>query len=1080
MFKTIKKADISLVLVAILGMGLSLTAFYYVKQWESLQVMEDYKKQADNHVRVLRETFTNLGNILYSINGLYHVNNNITRDEFSQFVKRILALQPAIQSLEWLPYIPATQRSEVESKVRAEGFGQFQFWEFSQTKNRQAVRPREVYYPVLFTEPLTNNLESLGYDLASQEIFRKALEIAQTTKQLTISEATWLSLNQSSTLGFRILVPVYKEDNPSAIPLKPVPAKLIGLVAAVISFDNLLHSTLRIPKLKTAVFVQIFDDTPNTLIKQLYSPAWYDEFTQNQAQKLADAPLEIGGRQWRVVLKEIDHGWFKLLPWYAWEVLGIGLLFTLVLWRYLHLTLTRARWAEDLVTMRTQSLSEANEALNHAIQKREQITKDLEASRQRFQAIFDEAAIGIAQVDLNYRIIDSNRLLQNLLRYREDELKDKLLQEFAHPADAELDLPMLQKMLEGKYDTYRIRKRYICKNGVIIWTNQSCSIVRDTDNPFIISMIEDITERKLAEEARLKAEKRYREIFENAIEGIFQCTPAGQFISVNPAFVRMFGYDSAEQLCTEITDLGKQLYVEASRRVEFMQLLESDFEVQGFEYQARCRDNSIIWVNETSRLVRDNNGATNYYEGIIEDVTSRKMIEDKLRYDASHDQLTGLLNRSAFTTRLSAALQQLHSLTSNQSVLAAVDPIQFAVLFVDLDRFKIVNDSLGHLVGDKLLTEIASRLNIYCKNDIVARFGGDEFALMLEHLIDLTALEQRLHSIQLSLSEPYLVKNQWFKTTASIGIALASPTYTSADEILRDADTAMYEAKKHGRGKWMIFQPGMHTQVVNLLRMESDLRKALDREEFSVFYQPIVSLENFNTVGVEALLRWHHPEYGLIRPDLFIPLAEETGLITELGLWVFETACAQLRYWQTKFLHHAELGMNINVSPIQLRQQRLVNRVQDIIEKTGIKPTTCRIEITESAMMQDPEAALNVLNDLKHLQVLLYVDDFGTGYSSLSYLQKFPIDALKIDKSFISGLEQSGKSAQIVEAIIALGKAFDLRIVAEGVETEYQLSLLTAAHCHHVQGYIFSRPYDSKTIEKFLSTAIAGRAKQAN
>ena len=581
--------------------------------------------------------------------------------------------------------------------------------------------------------------------------------------------------------------------------------------------------------------------------------------------------------------------------------------------------------------------------------------------------------------------------------------------------------------------------------------------------------------------ARLEAEKKYRDIFENAIEGIFQCTPTDRYLSVNPAFVRMFGYESAEQIYTEITDIGQQLYVDPQQRIEFINLLETHSKVENFEYQARRQDGTVIWVKETVRMVHDTQGKIHYYEGIVENITQRKQAEEKLRYDATHDQLTQLFNRAAFSTYLTVALEKISNECGENEVaqfsmnLAKTKlpnsqlTIPFAVLFVDLDRFKIVNDSMGHFVGDQLLTEVAKRLNhVVSENDLVARFGGDEFALMLGNISDLRNLEQRVDSIQKYLSRAYQLKNETFNTTASIGIALSNSKYNNADEVLRDADTAMYEAKKQGGNKSVIFQPGMHTHVINMLRMERDLRKALEREEFCIYYQPIISLETFKTVGLEALVRWQHPEQGLISPDLFIPLAEETGLIKDLGLWVFETACIQLRNWQTQFTHHAQLGMNINVSPVQLKQPHLVRNINDIITKTGIEAPTCRVEITEGAMMQNPQTALTILNDLKSLNVLLYIDDFGTGYSSLGYLQQFPIDALKIDKSFIQKIDDSDQSAQIVNAIIALGKAFDLRIVAEGVENDLQIKRLKAAHCHHLQGYFFSRPKDAQSIEKFL------------
>ncbi|MFK5969397.1 MAG: EAL domain-containing protein [Candidatus Marithrix sp.] len=556
-------------------------------------------------------------------------------------------------------------------------------------------------------------------------------------------------------------------------------------------------------------------------------------------------------------------------------------------------------------------------------------------------------------------------------------------------------------------------------------------------------------------QARLEAEQKYRNIFENVIEGIFQCTIDGQYLSVNPACINMFGYESAEQMYTEITNIDQQLYVNPQRRFEFIELLASNSNVQDFEYQARCRNGAIIWVKETVHVVRNNDGKIQYYEGIVENITGRKHAEEKLRYDATHDQLTGLLNRNSFTESLTDAIAQ--------------DDLVFAVLFVDLDRFKIVNDSMGHLIGDQLLTDIAGRLSQEVTGDnIVARFGGDEFALIFKNSPNLQTLEQDIANILYKFSQPYQLKDETFNTTASIGVALSNSEYKTADEMLRDADTAMYEAKKQGGDKSVIFQPGMRTRIVNMLKMEGDLRKALERDEFLVYYQPIISLETSKLVGFEALVRWQHPHQGLVTPNSFIPLAEETGLIKELGLWVFETACLQLKNWQNRFDNHSKLSMNINVSPVQLKQPNLVYQIQDILRKNKIEPQTCRIEITENAMMQNPQMALEILNDLKSLDILLYIDDFGTGYSSLSYLQQFPIDALKIDKSFIKDIDASAKSAQIVNAIIALGKSFDLRIVAEGTENKTQITMLKSANCHNVQGYFFSKPKDAKTIEEFL------------
>ncbi|MDM8564529.1 EAL domain-containing protein [Candidatus Halobeggiatoa sp. HSG11] len=1039
---SIKNTYFSLLLVTVIGLGLSVTAFFYVKQWEAKQAIEIHKKQHD-YVRVLQQTFITLENILNSITGLYHVHSYINQENFTKFAKSDLLNHSGIQALEWVSVTPTSENL---------------FWELSPLNKRQSVGQRNVYYPVQFNESKNNYISRLGYDIGSNAILKRALETARDSGQFTASGVIEILTDTGKTLGLNVFMPVYKDNNPSNFSIEERRHNIIGFTIGVLSLNNLAEEILRIRKQRANVVLQIFDKTPDAKVQTLYSPTWYKTQPYDPTKELWQDYLDIGGRLWQITFSKISDAPFHQ-TWYAWIVLGMGLLFTSGLLRYIYVILVQFQWADKLVAKRTQSLYSANQALNKEIKVREQMTKDLYVSRQRFQAIFDEAAIGILQTSLTGDILDSNRASRVLFRYREQELNHKCLKDLIHPDDASKDQFMLEKMLAGKYDSYQISKRYICKNGTIIWANQSSSIARDANQSFIINMIEDITERKYAEEARREAEKKYRDIFENAIEGIFQCNPKGHYLSVNPAFVRIFGYESAEQVYTETDDSRKHIYVDSKRYLEFLDLLETRSNLSDFEYQACCKNGRVIWVNETIRVVRDE-GKIRYYEGIVEDITERKLNEEKLRHDATHDQLTGLLNRAAFTNLLTKELVNL----------TATKKTSFAVLFVDLDRFKIVNDSLGHFVGDQLLTELAQRLQkTIDKNDIVARFGGDEFSILLKDIANHQSLKQRVNILQAQLCKPYTLKNENFSTTASIGISLSDLKYNNADDMLRDADTAMYEAKKQGRGKFLIFQSGMRDKVVNMLRMEADLRKALDREEFRLYYQPIISLENCNTVGLEALIRWIHPEKGLIPPDNFIPLAEESGLIEELGLWVFETACTQLKRWQTQFQHHTNLGMNINVSPIQFKQPRLVRQIQDIIENSGIKGPTCRVEITETAMMQDPEKALKLLNDLKSLEILLYIDDFGTGYSSLSYLQKFPIDALKIDKSFIQEIDISSKSAQIIYAVIALGKAFDLRIVAEGVENELQASMLKTAKCNHVQGYLFSKPQTVESLEKFLS-----------
>ncbi len=1047
-----KKADISLVLVVVIGIGLSLGAFAYVKELEQQRLLENKQRQVDIYVRSLRQTFSTFTNLLHSIRSLHNVYNNIFYADFEAFIKRDLFDFPSIQSVEWIGYLPHSQKTAIIHEIRKQGLAAFDILDCSNPENKQPLPPRDAYYPTIYVEPSTNNTENMGCDVSVNPALNLALEKSARQMQLIISTILPIATPNGIQPGFRAFLPVYNNK----VDVENIPAQrqtaLKGFASLTVIVDNLVHDVLRPPRYKTSTFLHITDTTTPKQPQNVYLPQWIRD-KPDDIKKLVHANIEFGERQWQISLDELEgEDNFNLS--YSWGFLIIGLLFTFGVFRYLKIVITRADWAEELVANRTQNLQELNDALDE--------------SRRRFQAIFNEAAMGIAQLDLQGRITDSNKALQELLDYTHEELQGRLLRSFCHIDDADSDIRTLQDIVAGEYDNYMVSKRYRCKNGAQVWTNQNCSVVHDSKEPFIVSMIEDITERKCAEMAQLEAEQKYREIFENAMEGIYQCTPTGFFLSVNPAFVRIFGYHSAQQMLAEVTNLQHQLYVDSEQRLKFMRLLETESKVKNFEYQARCRDGVIIWINETARTVRDEQGATRYYEGIIEDVTERKKIEGKLRYDASHDQLTGLLNRAEFTKRLNKVLRRL--IIDNES-----ETIPLAVLFADLDRFKIVNDSMGHLVGDKLLIEVSKRLLVHGseENDVVARFGGDEFALMFQDVPDVLTLERRIEKIQQQLSYPYVLDNENFNTTVSIGIAIATPHYKNSSEILRDADTAMYEAKKQGRGKAVVFQPGMHANVLNLLRMESDLRRAFENSEFMLYYQPIISLKDRHTVSLEALIRWNHPEKGFISPDIFIPIAEETGLIKELGLWVFETACKQVKEWQNKFPHHKRLGININVSPIQLRQARLVQQIQDILEKTGVTGNSCRIEITETAMMQDPDGMYRVLNELKSLNVLLYIDDFGMGYTSLSYLKKFPIDALKIDKAFIQEMNApGGRPVQIAGAIVALGEAFNLNVVAEGVESDFQVSVLESARCNHVQGFFFSRPKDSLSIESFLTVPI--------
>jgi diguanylate cyclase (GGDEF)-like protein len=434
--------------------------------------------------------------------------------------------------------------------------------------------------------------------------------------------------------------------------------------------------------------------------------------------------------------------------------------------------------------------------------------------------------------------------------------------------------------------------------------------------------------------------------------------------------------------------------------------------------------------------------------------------KDHFRHAAFHDALTNLPNRALLAENLKFVMDR----AKNQ------EDYQFAVLFLDLDRFKNVNDSLGHSIGDQLLIAMARRLESCIREvDLVARLGGDEFAILLDGIPNANEATNMARRIQQKLSAHFNLSGHEVFTTTSIGIAISSTGYDHPENMLRDADTAMYRAKAQGKACYEVFDKGMHTHAVYLLQMENDLRRALDREEFRVYYQPLVALDTGQLAGFEALIRWQHPERGFVNPADFIPLAEDTGLIAPIGLWILKKACQQLCQWQWHSAANRHLFMSVNLSSKQVAQPDLVNQIREILEETNIEPRHLKLEITESAVMDNTDMAARLLKRLKALGVQLCIDDFGTGYSSLSYLHRFPVNTLKIDRTFVGRIGEAAENIEIVRTIVSLAENMGMEVVAEGVETLSQLSQLRKLKCQYGQGYLFSRPIDAEACTALLS-----------
>ncbi|HEX8473336.1 MAG TPA: EAL domain-containing protein [Pyrinomonadaceae bacterium] len=563
-------------------------------------------------------------------------------------------------------------------------------------------------------------------------------------------------------------------------------------------------------------------------------------------------------------------------------------------------------------------------------------------------------------------------------------------------------------------------------------------------------------------EALEESEELFRSAFDHAAIGMAMVSSDGRWLRVNMHLCAILGYTEQEllemdfQSITHPDDLGVAL-------VNVARLLKEHTQNHRMEKRYIHKQGHEVWVLWSVARVRDLNGDAVRLIFQIQDITDRKQSEERLLHDAFHDALTGLPNRALFIDHLKLTIARTKR-RENQ---------MFAVLFLDLDRFKVINDSLGHMLGDQLLIGIARRLEACLRQeDTVSRVGGDEFTILLEDIQDETEAIMVAERIHKELATPFNLDGHEVFTTVSIGIAPSSTGYDHPEEIMRDADTAMYRAKSLGKARHEVFDKAMHAFAVNLLQLETDLRRALERHEFFIQYQPIVALDTFQLRGFEALVRWQHPERGLISPMDFIPIAEDTGQIISIGLWTLEQACRQMRQWQKQFPSES-LFISVNLSGKQFTQPDLIEQVRVTLESTKLDPRSLKLEITESVVMENIDTATEMLRQLRALGVQLSIDDFGTGYSSLSYLHRFPIDTLKIDRSFVMRMVDNSENIEIVRTIVMLAQILGMDVVAEGVETKEQLALLRKLGCENGQGYFFSKPTGVGGAEKIIADTCA-------
>ncbi|MCL1469472.1 EAL and GGDEF domain-containing protein [Argonema antarcticum] len=685
------------------------------------------------------------------------------------------------------------------------------------------------------------------------------------------------------------------------------------------------------------------------------------------------------------------------------------------------------------------------------ITERKRAQDALRESEARLQAILDGCPSAIYLKDLEGRLITINHSSEKTIKRSKEKIIGKTVydlfpQEIAEQFYAN-DRQVLSTGISKEFEEFIPQD-----DGLHTVIANKFLIYNSAGNPYAICGIStDISDRKRSEEALRQSEAMNSALLNAIPDLMIRMTKNGTYLDFRPA-------KNFKVVMPSWDIIGKNLFDIlpaniAEQRMYYVDQALSTGETQIYEYQMPS-DNSTISYQEARIVVSGEDEVL----VIVRDISDRKQNEEIIRYQAFYDQLSGLPNRILFEERLSISLHQTHR---------NLDMDMVAVMFLDLDRFKTINDTLGHAMGDRLLQSVGQRLTgCLREGDTVARWGGDEFILLLPNIScteDAAHLAQRILD---AFQRPFNLEGHRLHITISIGIAFSPCDGKQAETLLRNADGALYLAKEQGRNNYQFYNSTLNSQASELLGLENDLYYAVKRGEFVVHYQPQVNTTTGEIIGMEALVRWQHPQFGLVSPAKFISLAEETGLIVPIGEWVLKTACAQCKAWQNTGL--AGLIVAVNLSARQFQQRNLLEIVAHTLQETGLDPQCLELEITESIAMQNAENTRSIMNQLHQMGVRLSIDDFGTGYSSLGYLKKFPIDTLKIDKSFINDLNTNSKDAGIVNAIMILAKGLNIKVIAEGVETEAQKKCLQSLQCQEMQGYLFSRPLAAEDATRLM------------
>ncbi len=1053
-----------------LCLAITLLAYQHVNSIEAAQLDKEFNHRTKHHATAIQSVLNKNQRLLESLAGLHAASKELEFSEFIVFSRFVMDNHPDARALEWIPRVPLSQREQHEKQARQSAFIDYRIRELTEDGRMVAAAVRDEYFPVSFIEPVSGNEQAIGFDLASEPERRKALNTARDEGRIVAT--SWLSLVQDSHKqpGFLLLIPVY-EKGQIPVSVEQRRKKLLGFFLGVFQVKSLVEGALRnMPAAGLDIRLTEFETTSNDSIL----PARLEYIHASRTRDLSepDASLtkdlysqilvDLADKKWSLEFHPAPAFYENYREYYPEAILFGGILFSLLLAIYLF-SLARQNSRQSQMV---QDLETLNHKLQQEISERQKAQQDLFNSEKKYRTLIEHAPEAITMLDAhNGQFLEVNCNAEKLFCMDRESLLVTSLFNLSpdRQPDGRLSAILLEQHLQKTTDGQVNEFNWIIndKQGGFIYTSIRMSPIPGVKNNIVRACITDMTHRYQAE-SRIN---KLSSIVEQTTDIVLITDVSGYIEYANRGFEMATGYTREEVIGRTTQFLKSGEHTPVFYR-QLWKTIRSGDAFRGVIIN-RKKNGSMMYEEKTIAPLRDHFGNITHYVSTGKDITERMLAHERIDHMAFHDPLTDLPNRELFKDRLGHAIN-----------MANRDNRMLGVWFLDLDRFKTINDSVGHNLGDRLLQEVAKRLSENLRDaDTIARFGGDEFTILVENIDSKKQTIRLAEKIIQCMQEPFYISGREFFITASIGIALYPEDSDSIESLITHADIAMYHAKEKGRNRYQFYARKMTDHALHKADIERNLRNTINNNELDFQCQPVINLATSQVTGMEMLMRWNQSgEFVVVGPEEFIPVMEDCGLIHHATDWILHEACETILYIQQQT--GSQLSVAVNFAAQTLLQKNLIDSVQEKLTETGLDAGSLIIEITESTLIQDKDRVYKTLSALKSLGVTIALDDFGTGQSSLSHLRHFPIDIVKIDRDFVRQIPQNKNDCELVAAIISMAHNLNMRVIAEGVETESQLGFLIQQGCDSVQGFLFSIPTDVEGVITMIRQA--GNGQYAN